>query len=45
MSDDKIAELLSMRPLEDAREDMKISLPANSFNQEEIKPAENSDSE
>jgi hypothetical protein len=41
MSDDKIAELLSMRPLEDAREDMKISLPANSFNQEEIKPAEN----
>jgi len=40
MSDDKIAELLSMRPLEDAREDMKISLPANSFNQEEIKPAE-----
>jgi len=41
MSDDKIAELLSMRPLEDAREDMKTSLPANSFNQEEIKPAEN----
>lgn len=31
MSDDKIADLLNMRPLEEAREDMGAQLPANSF--------------
>ena len=42
MSDDKIADLLSMRPLEDAREDIKTSLPAKDLNQEEIEIVENS---
>ena len=31
MNDDKIAEALNMRPLEEAREDMSAQLPANSF--------------
>ena len=35
MSDDKIADLLSMRPLEEAREQMSSQLPANSFDTDE----------
>jgi len=31
MSEDKIAEVLNMRPLEEAREEMNVQLPANSF--------------
>ena len=35
MNDDKIADLLNMRPLEEAKEEMATQLPANSFDTDE----------
>lgn len=45
MNEDKIADLLDMRPLEEAREDMNKQLPANSFDTDQPSlPVEQSNS-
>ena len=41
MDDDKIAQVLGMRPLEEAKEEMSAQLPANSFDADDVQlPAE-----